>query len=164
MILLCYCRLPVAVISVPVMLGKMAGCKRNWAQSSTWTKQELGTILWAIDENMGTNLQALYSSSAVWKHKNINYNICKKNYYFKIWTALYKSGSAQYSKGRAQDSKGRAQDSKGRAQDSKSRAQDSKGKVDYVCFSILMTFMWRDVARHSHSHLVAERNNWGRAS
>ena len=27
----------------------------------------------AIDENMGTNLQAFYSSSAVWKHKNSNY-------------------------------------------------------------------------------------------
>ena len=31
----------------------------------------LGTILWAIDENMGTNLQAVTSiyTSAVWKHK-----------------------------------------------------------------------------------------------
>ena len=27
---------------------------------------------WAIDEDTGTNLQALYSSSAVWKHKNRN--------------------------------------------------------------------------------------------
>ena len=31
-----------------------------WAHSSTRTKQDLGTILWAIDENIGTNLQALY--------------------------------------------------------------------------------------------------------
>ena len=31
-----------------------------WSQSSTRTKWGLGTILWAIDENMGTNLQAFY--------------------------------------------------------------------------------------------------------
>ena len=30
------------------------------SQSSMRTKQGLGTILWAIDENMGTNLQAIY--------------------------------------------------------------------------------------------------------
>ena len=30
------------------------------AQSSTRTKRGRGTILWAIDENMGTNLQAFY--------------------------------------------------------------------------------------------------------
>ena len=74
-------------------VGKRAGCKRNWAQSSarttkiraqfsaqttqnrahfyswttkiwsqssTRTKRGLGTLLWAIDENMGTNLQAFY--------------------------------------------------------------------------------------------------------
>ena len=35
-----------------------------WAQSSTRTKQDLGTILWAINENMGTNLQALYCSGS----------------------------------------------------------------------------------------------------
>ena len=50
--------------------------KRNWAQSiarttkiraqfSAQTKRDLGTILWAIDENMGTNLQAFYSLSSV---------------------------------------------------------------------------------------------------
>ena len=83
-------------------VGKRAGCKRNWAQSSTratkiraqfsaqttknraqfrartptiWaqssarTKQDRGTILWAIDENMGPNLQTLYSSTSVRKHK-----------------------------------------------------------------------------------------------
>ena len=44
---------------------------QNWAhfyswttkilsQSSTRTKRGLGTLLWAIDENMGTNLQAFY--------------------------------------------------------------------------------------------------------
>ena len=44
-----------------------------WAQSSTRTKQDLGTMMWAIDENMGRNLQALYGSSADWKHKNRNY-------------------------------------------------------------------------------------------
>ena len=39
-------------------------------------KRGLGTILWAIDENMGTNLQAvtIIFTSAVWKHKN-NYYI-----------------------------------------------------------------------------------------
>ena len=31
-----------------------------WSQSSMRTKRGLGTILWAIDENMGTNLQAFY--------------------------------------------------------------------------------------------------------
>ena len=42
------------------------------SQSSTWTKRGLGTILWAIDENMGTNLQAFYKHcyTLVWKHKN----------------------------------------------------------------------------------------------
>ena len=39
------------------------------AQSSTRTKRDLGTILWAIDENMGTNLQALYSCLQTQKHK-----------------------------------------------------------------------------------------------
>ena len=50
-------------------VAKRAGCKINWAQSSartteirsqssTRTKRDLGTILWAIDENVGTNLQA----------------------------------------------------------------------------------------------------------
>ena len=29
-----------------------------------WMKQDLGTIFLPIDENMGTNLQALYSLSA----------------------------------------------------------------------------------------------------
>ena len=44
----------------------MAGCKRNWAQSSAQTTQNLlrvndqNLVLWAIDENMGTNLQAFY--------------------------------------------------------------------------------------------------------
>ena len=37
----------------------------------------MGTILWAIDENQGTNLQAFYSSSAVWKHKKQKL-LCKK--------------------------------------------------------------------------------------
>ena len=39
------------------------------------TKRGLGTILWAIDENTGTNLQAFYKhfTPAVWKHKNSNY-------------------------------------------------------------------------------------------
>ena len=48
--------------------------KIRW-QSSTRMKLGLGTILWAIDENMGTNLQAVTSifTSAVWKHKNSNY-------------------------------------------------------------------------------------------
>ena len=66
---------------VPARLGKGAGCKRNLTQSgartteirarsSARTKPGLGTILWAIDENTGTNLQVLYSSSAIWKHKN----------------------------------------------------------------------------------------------
>ena len=43
-----------------------------WAQSSTQMKRDIGKILWAVDENMGTNLQAFYSSSAVGKHKNSN--------------------------------------------------------------------------------------------
>ena len=62
--------------SVPARLGKGQGAKEighNLArekpkfgrttkskirsQSSTRTKRGLGTILWAIDENMGTNLQ-----------------------------------------------------------------------------------------------------------
>ena len=58
-------------------VGKRAGCKRNWAQSSarttkiraqfsTQTTQNLlrvndqNLVLWAIDENIGTNLQAFY--------------------------------------------------------------------------------------------------------
>ena len=32
-----------------------------WSQSSTQMKQGLGTILWAIYENIGTNLQAVTS-------------------------------------------------------------------------------------------------------
>ena len=32
-----------------------------WSQSSMRTKRGLGTILWAIDENMSTNLQAFYN-------------------------------------------------------------------------------------------------------
>ena len=53
------------------------GCKRNWAQSSTRTTKiraqfsaqttqnllrvnDQNLVLWAIDENMGTNLQAFY--------------------------------------------------------------------------------------------------------
>ena len=45
------------------------------SQSSTRTKRGLGTILWAIDENMGTNLLAFYKHSytPVRKHKNSNY-------------------------------------------------------------------------------------------
>ena len=45
------------------------------SQSSTWTKRGLGTIMWAIDENTGTNLQAFYKHfyTTVWKHKNSNY-------------------------------------------------------------------------------------------
>ena len=74
-------------------------------------EQNLGTIVWAIDENMGTNLQVLYSSSAVWKHKNINY-MKKKNLnltwfnFIAIWSltvnipslhcALYTSHSPSY--------------------------------------------------------------------
>ena len=55
----------------------MAGCKRNWAQSSARTSKiraqfsaqttqnllrvnDQNLVLWAIDENMGTNLQAFY--------------------------------------------------------------------------------------------------------
>ena len=54
-----------------------AGCKRNWAQSSARTTKiraqfsaqttqnllrvnDQNLVLWAIDENMGTNLQAFY--------------------------------------------------------------------------------------------------------
>ena len=87
----------VIYLSVPAMLGKGQSAKeigdnlaQNWAQSSTrttkiWaqfsaqTKRDLVTILWVIDENVGTNLQAFYSSSAVWKHKNSNY--MKKMYF-----------------------------------------------------------------------------------
>ena len=45
------------------------------SQSSVRMKRGLGTIVWAIDENMGTNLLAVTSifTSAVWKHKNSNY-------------------------------------------------------------------------------------------
>ena len=41
------------------------------SQSSTRMKRGLGTILWPIDENMGTNLQAVTSifTSGVWKQK-----------------------------------------------------------------------------------------------
>ena len=39
------------------------------AQSSTRTKQDLGTILWAIDENLGTNLQVFQLSKR--KKKNM---------------------------------------------------------------------------------------------
>ena len=49
------------------------------SQPSTRTKRGLGTILWAIDKNMGTNLQAVYSSSAVWKHKNSPLHLLKNN-------------------------------------------------------------------------------------
>ena len=66
------------ILSVPARLvGKRAGCKINWAQSrarttkiraqfSAQTTQNLlrvndqNLVLWAIDENMGTNLQAYY--------------------------------------------------------------------------------------------------------
>ena len=63
-------------VSVPTRLGKGQGAKeighilRANAQNF---RHNLGTILCAIDENMDTNLQALYNSSAVWKHKNRNY-------------------------------------------------------------------------------------------
>ena len=39
--------------------------KIGHSESSLRTRQVMGTILWPIDENMGTTLQALYSSSAV---------------------------------------------------------------------------------------------------
>ena len=58
-------------------VGKRAGCKRNWAQSSARTTKiraqfsaqttqiflrvnDQNLVLWAIDENMGTNLQEFY--------------------------------------------------------------------------------------------------------
>ena len=58
-------------------VGKRAGCKRIWAQSSLRTTEiraqfsaqttqnllrvnDQNLVLWAIDENMGTNLQAFY--------------------------------------------------------------------------------------------------------
>ena len=76
--------------------------------TNTWTKQDLGKIMWAFVENKGTNLQALYSSSAVWKHKNRNY-VKNNNFVFNSGRALCKSGRAQGSSGREQDSKGRTQ-------------------------------------------------------
>ena len=58
-------------------VGKRAGCKINWAQSSARTTEiraqfsaqttqnllrvnDQNMVLWAIDENMGTNPQAVY--------------------------------------------------------------------------------------------------------
>ena len=61
-----------------------------WSQSSTRTKRDLGTILWAIDEKMGTHLQAFY------KHFYIG---CLKTQKQQLHFAL---------PGRAQDNTGRA--------------------------------------------------------
>ena len=81
------------------------------AQSSTRTKRDLGTILWAIDENMGTNLQAVSvhrlsesTKTEIIGKQQFTYKIC-----FNSGRALCKSGRAQGNSGRAQDSKGRAQ-------------------------------------------------------
>ena len=48
------------------------------AQSSTRTKQDLGTVLWAIDKNMGTNLQALYISCLKTQKQKLQYSMCRK--------------------------------------------------------------------------------------
>ena len=123
------------------LVGKRAGCKRNWAQSnarttkiraqfsaqttqnraqfrarttkiwsqsSTRTKRGLGTILWPIDENMGTNLQAFY------KHFYIGCPKTQKQqlHFVKIkiiFFFFYLFGQGACKSGRAQDNTGRAQ-------------------------------------------------------
>ena len=67
-----------------------------WAQSRMRTKRDLGTILWAINKNMGTNLK---------KQKQ---QLCgRKN--FNSGRVLCKSSRAQRSSGREPDNKGRTQ-------------------------------------------------------
>ena len=74
-------------------VGKRAGCKINWAQFSSRTTKiraqfsaqttqnllrvnDQNLVLWAIDENMGTNLQAFY------KHFYIGYLKTQKQQHF----------------------------------------------------------------------------------
>ena len=75
------------------------------------TKQDLGTILWAIDESMGMNLQALYSSSDV-QFKTQTWKLCKK----KECIIIFGQGAMYSKSGRVQGSSSRARNSKGRAQ------------------------------------------------
>ena len=85
-----------SVTSVPARLGKGQGAReqpkfghnlvhaqhiighsleREWPKFGRNPARGLGTVLWAIDENMGTNLQAFYNNfyTPVWRHKNSNY-------------------------------------------------------------------------------------------
>ena len=53
------------------------------AQASTRTKQDLGTILWPIDENVGTNLQALSNVQSIKLSENTKIEmICTKKFLF----------------------------------------------------------------------------------
>ena len=71
------------------------------AQSSTQTKQDLGTILWAIDDNMGPNQLSENTKTEI---------ICIFVFFaLNSGRALCKSGRAQGSSGRVRDSAGRAQ-------------------------------------------------------
>ena len=47
--------------------------------SRRWVKQGLGTILWAIDENMGTNLQAFLHRLS--ENTKTTITFCKKNFF-----------------------------------------------------------------------------------
>ena len=81
-------------------VGKRAGCKRNWAQSSARTTKiraqfsaqttqnllrvnDQNLVLWPIDENMGTNLQAFYKHFYIGcpKTQKQQLQFCKNNIY-----------------------------------------------------------------------------------
>ena len=68
-----------------------------WSQSSTRTKRGLGTLLWAIDENMGTNLQAFYKHfyiGCLKTQKQQLHFIKIKMIFFKYIFVFLKSGRA----------------------------------------------------------------------
>ena len=82
------------------------------SQSSTRTKRGLGTVLWPINENMGTNMQAFYKHFYIGclKTQNQPFNFVKKKkkknsnliVFFNSGRALCKSSRAQDGMGRVQ--------------------------------------------------------------
>ena len=78
------------------------------AQSSPQTKRDLGTILWAIDENMGFG----HKSASI-----VQFISCLKTQKQKLYVQKnFNSGRALCKSGRAEGGSGRAQDSKGMVQ------------------------------------------------
>ena len=96
--------------------GKRAGCKRNWAQSSArttkiraqfsaQTTQNLlrvngqNLVLWAIDENMGTNLQAFYKHFYIGclktQKQQLHFVKLKNNFIFLFFLFLFNYGRAR---------------------------------------------------------------------